>query len=929
MDKYKLKTFLSIHIREGAWQVALLFMDELPSDELPRDWFVDVWYLWEEEEEMIGSSAYSSTLGILKAWPTEYDPDLVTLCKAITDRDWKVTRLILCRISEEGLKNLSTALTQGELYSLALCDSDLQSRGLKHLCETLISRDCNLTSLNVSGNLLGAEGIMYLCKVLTSVNCKLTSLNVSGNELGAEGIMYLCNVLISVNGKLTSLNVSGNCCGSEGLEHLCDALVSTNCTLTKLNVSLNRAGDRELKDLARALTNKNCALTSLDIRYNKIGDKGIKYLCKALTDPNCKLRSLDLRGNGKRSSLLQTHSAAPSLKNTMYPIIRSGLVEFDINLPEELQSYVSYLLNEPDKLVIRRRVLQSPSTVNELGEAMDEYELKAFLTIHIREGAWQVELLFMDELPLHNLPWGLYHEMWYEDEDEEKISSPSYSSTSGILWAWPTEYNPDLVTLCKAITDRDWKVTRLIISKSRISDEDTSPVLAFHTTEFELKELKKLQKERMEESRQDDITSKNRTRFEWADEVGVVTKFSKRLFVPHTMYSTIRSGLAKFDVSLPEEFQSYVSYLLTESAKLGIRRRGILRAWPTKYDPNLATMCKAFTNRDWNVTRLILSRSRISDEGVKNLSTALTQSDLNSLILSDSGLEHQELKHLCEALISRDCNLTSLNVSNNWLRNEGIMHLCNALTSVNCKLSSLNVSDNGLGGKEMMHLCKALTSVNCKLTSLNVSDCALGDKEVMLLCKALTSVNCKLTSLNVSDCALGDKEVMLVCKALTSVNCKLTSLNVSDCALGDKEVMLLCKAVTSVNCKLTSFSASDDGLGDKGLMYLFTFLTSSNCNLTSLNVGRNRLGDTVLKDLARTSANKNCILTSLDVCYNKIGDEGIKYLCRAITDTNCKLRSLGLRGNWKVTDVGKQCLSEAIIGTDWEFRGGLVLSRPN
>ncbi|PFX13553.1 Nephrocystin-3 [Stylophora pistillata] len=38
--------------------------------------------------------------------------------------------------------------------------------------------------------------------------------------------------------------------------------------------------------------------------------------------------------------------------------------------------------------------------------------------------------------------------------------------------------------------------------------------------------------ERTLESRQDDITSKNRTRFEWADEVGVVMKFSKRLFVP-------------------------------------------------------------------------------------------------------------------------------------------------------------------------------------------------------------------------------------------------------------------------------------------------------------------------------------------------------------------------------------------------------------
>ena len=29
MDKYELQTFLHIHIRGGAWQVVLLFMDEL------------------------------------------------------------------------------------------------------------------------------------------------------------------------------------------------------------------------------------------------------------------------------------------------------------------------------------------------------------------------------------------------------------------------------------------------------------------------------------------------------------------------------------------------------------------------------------------------------------------------------------------------------------------------------------------------------------------------------------------------------------------------------------------------------------------------------------------------------------------------------------------------------------------------------------
>ena len=49
---------------------------------------------------------------------------------------------------------------------------------------------------------------------------------------------------------------------------------------------------------------------------------------------------------------------------------------------------------------------------------------------------------------------------------------------------------------------------------------------------------------------------------------------SYMIAVENAMYSTIRSGLAKFDVSLLEELQSCVSYLLNESAELGLRRRG-------------------------------------------------------------------------------------------------------------------------------------------------------------------------------------------------------------------------------------------------------------------------------------------------------------------------------------------------------------------
>ena len=118
-------------------------------------------------------------------------------------------------------------------------------------------------------------------------------------------------------------------------------------------------------------------------------------------------------------------------------------------------------------LLFNPLVLQAPRALEELRKVMDEDELKTFLTINIKEGAWQVVLLFMDELPEYELLPDWYHRVW----DEEMFPMPLYSSTSGILKAWPTEYDPDLITLCKAITNRDWKVTRLIFSRSQISDD--------------------------------------------------------------------------------------------------------------------------------------------------------------------------------------------------------------------------------------------------------------------------------------------------------------------------------------------------------------------------------------------------------------------------------------------------------------------------
>ncbi|PFX15540.1 hypothetical protein AWC38_SpisGene20240 [Stylophora pistillata] len=345
MDVYELKTFLTLHIRKGAWQMMLLFTDEVPSDKPPEEWFDEMLdaclelYADEDEdededEEVFSSSLYSSKSGILKPWPIEHDPDWATLCEAIANRDWKVTRLILfgSRISDEGLKNLSTALIQGELYSLTLYYNGLQ-RGSKHLCEALISGDCDLIRAAFSADQI---------------------------------VVYMLNSIDSLS------------------------LLEASLTFVVSLTSFPSIIPSDLNLLSLEQENE----TATPSIYQEI--------------------LIGARHNG----------------SYLYSVVR-------------YREMLGFCNSQDCDLVL---ALQSPSTVNELREAMDEYELKAFLTIHIREGAWQVVLLFMDELPLHNLPWGLYHEMW------------------------------------------DWKVARLIISKSRIPDEGLKN-LSIAVTQGELNSL--------------------------------------------------------------------------------------------------------------------------------------------------------------------------------------------------------------------------------------------------------------------------------------------------------------------------------------------------------------------------------------------------------------------------------------------------------
>ena len=280
-----------------------------------------------------------------------------------------------------------------------------------------------------------------------------------------------------------------------------------------------------------------------------------------------------------------------------------------------------------------------------------------------------------------------------------------------------------------------------------------------------------------------------------------------------------------------------------------------------------------------NLKVLNLSGNRITDEGVKSLTTALINSNckLNSLSLNVNEITDKGVEHLTKALINNNCELNSLSLALNKLTHKGVEHLTTALINTNCKLNSIGLEGNDIPDKGVKYLTTALTHTNCKLNSLslNISFGGITDKGVKYLTTALTHTNCKLNSLslNISFGGITDKGVKYLTTALTHTNCKLNSLSLYIFGgIIDKIVEHLTTALTHTNCKLNSLSLNITfgGIIDKSVKHLTTALTHTNCKLTSLSIAG-----------ARSS----------------ITDKDVKHLATALTNNNCKLKSLSLPDN--------------------------------
>ena len=186
MDDKTWREFVTIHVREGAWQVVMLFRDELICRDSRNN-----------DKDTVSGDLKSRKL---TWWPTQEDQALRILCKVLTEEASKLDSLHLseCELTDEGVKDIVEALSYNHchLNSLSLRRNyRITDKGVKHIAEALSNGRCHLNSLNLSGCKVTDEGVKHIAEALCNIHCPLNSLQLKWCKVSNEGATHLAEVL--------------------------------------------------------------------------------------------------------------------------------------------------------------------------------------------------------------------------------------------------------------------------------------------------------------------------------------------------------------------------------------------------------------------------------------------------------------------------------------------------------------------------------------------------------------------------------------------------------------------------------------------------------------------------------------------------------------------------------------------------------------
>ncbi|XP_054916875.1 NACHT, LRR and PYD domains-containing protein 3-like isoform X1 [Poeciliopsis prolifica] len=229
--------------------------------------------------EEIQQSLRTGSLSIHQLSPAQWSALHYILLSS--DKGLEIFDLKKYSASEEALQRLLPVVKASSKAILSGCN--LSERSCESLSSLLSSTSSSLRDLDLSNNDLSDSGVKLLCEGLMSPNCELEILRLSGCLIKEEGCAALGSALTVNSSHLKELDLRYNNPGDAGMENLSAILKNPSFKLDSL--SMEPAGERWMTS---GLRKYSCPLT-VDLntinRFLKLSDEERKVTCSTEEQP--------------------------------------------------------------------------------------------------------------------------------------------------------------------------------------------------------------------------------------------------------------------------------------------------------------------------------------------------------------------------------------------------------------------------------------------------------------------------------------------------------------------------------------------------------------------------------------------------------------------------------------------------------------------
>ncbi|KAK6300927.1 hypothetical protein J4Q44_G00290250 [Coregonus suidteri] len=270
---------------------------------------------------------------------------------------------------------------------------------------------------------------------------------------------------------------------------------------------------------------------------------------------------------------------------------------------------------------------------------------------------------------------------------------------------------------------------------------------------------------------------------------------------------------------------------------------------------------------------LNLSHINMERPGPELLKAVLMGAHSQPLVLrlTSCDLKDDVCETVASALQAAGSCLTELDLSYNKLTDTGVKQISSGLMSPHCNLKILRLTGCGVTEESCGSLSSAIAV--SQLEELRLGCNKLGDSGVKLLSAGLMDPHCQIQTLGLRECNLSRRSCVSLAPVLWSYSV-LRELDLRDNSLWYSGMRLLSAGLRNPNCALQTLRLSGCLVTEKGCTFLASALESNPSHLRELDLSFNHPGDSGVKLLSARLEDPHCRLEKLSLDHG--GESRIK-----------------------------------------------------